>query len=254
MRVIWARHWCAPSGFGCSKGDDLARLTRIERLTQAERLASERQTRAERQAITRERLVEAASDLFRRDGYAITSIDRIAQAAGYTKGAVYSNFEDKEAIFLTAFGAEANENLGALLARIDEAPTREAVIEEVAQWANERSRHGGWAFPVLELARSLSPGPAGSDPATAPASVSASCSEHLEAIVRNGWRRLGEHLRARFPHGPSSPEMLGALLFEIAYAPALTFLPSPRAGDLVRLVLPGQLAGHPDGAPEDARP
>jgi AcrR family transcriptional regulator len=172
-------------------------LTRIERLTQAERLASERQTRAERQAITRERLVEAASDLFRRDGYAITSIDRIAQAAGYTKGAVYSNFEDKEAIF-SAFGAEANENLGAL-APDRQAPTREAVIEEVAQWANERSRHGGWSFPVLELARSLSPGPAGSDPATAPASVSASCSEHLEAIVRNGWRRLGEHCARASP-------------------------------------------------------
>ena len=40
--------------------------------------------------MTRERLLAAARELFRKQGYATTSIERIAEAAGYSKGAVYS--------------------------------------------------------------------------------------------------------------------------------------------------------------------
>lgn len=189
-----------------------------------------RMTRSESQAQTRQRLLQAASDLFRRDGYAITSVDRIAEAAGFTKGAVYSNFGGKEAIFLETLDADARENLAALLERLDGASSREAVIALVADWADERSRNGGWSLSVLEHARCA---PAGSP-----------CSQELERIVRYGWQGLGDYLRARFPDGSAGAEVLGALLFEIAYAPALTFLSSPTAGDLVRLILPAQL-GEP---------
>jgi AcrR family transcriptional regulator len=59
-----------------------------------------RLSRTESQQQTRARILEAARDCFTRAGYAGASVDMIAEAAGYSKGAVYSNFEGKEAIFL----------------------------------------------------------------------------------------------------------------------------------------------------------
>jgi AcrR family transcriptional regulator len=59
-----------------------------------------RLTRAEQQAMTRERLLGAAEQVFARHGYGGASIDLISAEAGYSKGAIYSNFESKEAVFL----------------------------------------------------------------------------------------------------------------------------------------------------------
>src|SRR5436190_12505743 len=57
-----------------------------------------RRTRAESQAHTRERLIHAAETLFANRGYHQTSVDRIAERAGLTRGAVYANFEGKEGL------------------------------------------------------------------------------------------------------------------------------------------------------------
>jgi len=57
-------------------------------------------TRAEQQAVTRERLLAAAERVIARHGYGGASIDLITAEAGYSKGAIYSNFESKEAVFL----------------------------------------------------------------------------------------------------------------------------------------------------------
>lgn len=50
--------------------------------------------------MTRERLLAAAEQVLARHGYGGASIDLITAAAGYSKGAIYSNFESKEAVFL----------------------------------------------------------------------------------------------------------------------------------------------------------
>lgn len=54
-----------------------------------------------RRADVRERLLRAALELFTRRGYDQTSLDQVAGAAGFTKGAVYSNFTSKDELFLT---------------------------------------------------------------------------------------------------------------------------------------------------------
>src|SRR6266568_6891513 len=56
----------------------------------------QRLTREEKKAQTRERLIEAAAKVFAEKGFAATSLDEVADTAGLTKGAVYSNFENKE--------------------------------------------------------------------------------------------------------------------------------------------------------------
>ena len=47
-------------------------------------------------------LTDIAIDCFARYGYHATSIDRIARAAGLTKGAVYYHFRDKEELLFEA--------------------------------------------------------------------------------------------------------------------------------------------------------
>jgi AcrR family transcriptional regulator len=59
-----------------------------------------RLTRAEQQAVTRERLLAAAERVIDRHGFGGASIDLITAEAGYSKGAIYSNFESKEEVFL----------------------------------------------------------------------------------------------------------------------------------------------------------
>src|SRR5436853_4965753 len=64
---------------------------------------SQRLLRAERKERTKSELVEAARAVFLRRGFHGASVEEIAEEAGYTKGAVYSNFDGKDALFLAAF-------------------------------------------------------------------------------------------------------------------------------------------------------
>lgn len=59
-----------------------------------------RLTRAEARARTREQLLAAATRVFARKGYAGASVEEIAESAGYSTGALYSNFASKQQLFL----------------------------------------------------------------------------------------------------------------------------------------------------------
>ncbi|WP_285747730.1 TetR family transcriptional regulator [Lentzea sp. NBRC 105346] len=73
-----------------------------------------RLTRAESQARTRELLSETAQRLFLRDGYHATSLEKIADAAGFSKGAVYSNFSGKDELCLIVLDALYAERIAAI--------------------------------------------------------------------------------------------------------------------------------------------
>lgn len=62
-----------------------------------------RETRAEKQARTRAELIATAAAVFARRGYEGASVEEIAEEAGYSHGAVYSNFEGKADLFLAVF-------------------------------------------------------------------------------------------------------------------------------------------------------
>jgi AcrR family transcriptional regulator len=65
--------------------------------------STRRLTRAQKQAQTRTRLVQSAADVFARRGFQAATIEEIAEHAGYSHGAVYSNFAGKEQLFLEVF-------------------------------------------------------------------------------------------------------------------------------------------------------
>lgn len=56
-----------------------------------------------RRQLTREHLLEAAAIVFARDGFHGATLDDVAATAGFTKGAVYSNFKSKDDLFLALF-------------------------------------------------------------------------------------------------------------------------------------------------------
>ncbi|WP_336204224.1 TetR/AcrR family transcriptional regulator [Nonomuraea sp. LPB2021202275-12-8] len=76
-----------------------------------------RRTQTERSDTTTALLTGAAQRLFGGNGYAATSIDAVAAAAGVTKGAVYHHFDGKQALFRAVFVGELEE-IAATLERV----------------------------------------------------------------------------------------------------------------------------------------
>jgi AcrR family transcriptional regulator len=104
----------------------------------------ERLSRPERKSQTRERLIDAAAAVFAERGFETATIDEVAAAAGYTKGAVYSNFASKTDLFIalierrievqTAEHARRFEgqDLEGAVQRLEDEPDREPEAER--QW------------------------------------------------------------------------------------------------------------------------
>ncbi|HEY5317564.1 MAG TPA: TetR/AcrR family transcriptional regulator [Solirubrobacteraceae bacterium] len=113
-------------------------------------MARTRLSRSERTALTRGELLEAAERLFYRDGYHGTTLEKIAEEAGYTKGAVYSAFESKADLFLTLVDAiieQRLEEIGALFARHPLGPSR--LTSLAGRPVEERAQR--WALLVIEF-------------------------------------------------------------------------------------------------------
>jgi AcrR family transcriptional regulator len=68
-----------------------------------------RRTQAERTEATTAALVDAARELFARDGYDATSLDAVAARTNMTKGAVYHHFDGKRQLFEAVFTREVEQ-------------------------------------------------------------------------------------------------------------------------------------------------
>ena len=93
-----------------------------------------RLSRAESKERTRRRLLKAASTVFHKHGYQGTSVEEIVAEAGYTVGALYSNFAGKDGLLL----ALLEQEIGAIVGRIAAAAgEEEAAIEKLRRGALE---------------------------------------------------------------------------------------------------------------------
>lgn len=80
----------------------------------------------------RRRLLAEAVRVFTERGYDDARIEDIAHAAGFTKGAVYSNFGGKQELFGAVLSQAADDELAVVSAEIDGAEDADAMIERVA--------------------------------------------------------------------------------------------------------------------------
>jgi AcrR family transcriptional regulator len=102
------------------------------------RPARRRLTRAEAREQTREELLDAAAHVFARKGFGGASVEEIAEAAGYTTGALYSNFDNKEQLFLELMSARRSRAVARRVTTItqilDEAPGDADPIEALSRF------------------------------------------------------------------------------------------------------------------------
>ncbi|GAA5080657.1 TetR/AcrR family transcriptional regulator [Nocardia iowensis] len=111
-----------------------------------------RLTRSESQARTRADLIATARDLFLADGYASTSLERVAEEAGYSKGAVYSNFRTKKELGLEVIElihATKFQEVTDLLAAGD---SFDEQLERFQEWAERTVGDVGWTMLEFEFA------------------------------------------------------------------------------------------------------
>ena len=109
-------------------------------------------SRAERQALTRESLIATARDMFLAVGYAATSLDRVALEAGFSKGAVYSNFAGKEELCMAVLDSIHEEQLGGVLSAFSKDTDLDGRIDAFVEWAREGLGRPRWTALEVEFA------------------------------------------------------------------------------------------------------
>ncbi len=109
----------------------------------------QRLTRAENQALTRARLLDAADEVFSDRGFFAASIQEIAERAGFSIGAVYSNFATKADLFLALFEEHIAAQLNEYISLVADAETVEEQARAPADhWMAFLQRRPSY-FPLL---------------------------------------------------------------------------------------------------------
>ena len=73
-----------------------------------------------RRDATRQRLLDAAAEVFAEVGLDAASVEAVCERAGFTRGAFYSNFETKDELFLELVRRVSEERIGAVRERVQE--------------------------------------------------------------------------------------------------------------------------------------
>ena len=105
-----------------------------------------------RRAMTREHLLEAAALIFARDGFHGASLDDIAATAGFTKGAVYSNFKSKEDLLLALMDRHMEQQFDEIVGSLDtEERTQEQQLPSIARTVIDHMWDDDWTMLWLEF-------------------------------------------------------------------------------------------------------
>jgi AcrR family transcriptional regulator len=111
--------------------------------------ATRRLTRDELKARTRARLIASARTVFARRGYHRASLEEIGEEAGYSTGAVYSNFKGKEDLFLAVLEEHIADRVHAVQRAVADAPTPEARLRAGADdWMRFLREDPDW-YPLF---------------------------------------------------------------------------------------------------------
>ena len=110
-----------------------------------------RLSRAERREQTRQELVSAAEACFVSRGFHASSVDEVAERAGYTKGAVYSNFASKEDLFFAVYERRVEQVLTEVVPDLRQLGPERAFDELAAGALHRRDPDDGWRAVFFEF-------------------------------------------------------------------------------------------------------
>ncbi|WP_285477277.1 TetR/AcrR family transcriptional regulator [Amycolatopsis sp. NBRC 101858] len=98
-------------------------------------MTGKRLTRAESRERTKDRLLAAAAELFAERGVNGTSVEQIADRAGYTRGAFYGNFEDKHELVVALLAQRRSQEA------VEVAALEGDVMARLKEWHAARAEH-----------------------------------------------------------------------------------------------------------------
>ncbi|ATQ30281.1 TetR family transcriptional regulator [Rhodococcus ruber] len=110
-----------------------------------------RQTRQQTQARTREELLATATEHFLDRGYAAASLEQIAEDAGYSKGAVYSNFRNKDELCFAVLDRIRAERMGEIAATLEAGASLDDVVAAFGAWAERTIGDRRWTLLEIEF-------------------------------------------------------------------------------------------------------
>jgi len=100
-------------------------------------MAQARLTRQEKKAATRQALLDSASSAVAERGFEGASIEEISERAGYSRGAFYSNFADKEECFLEVVNQRGGRHLQKIAAAFSDGDTTAERLLNGARYLDE---------------------------------------------------------------------------------------------------------------------
>ncbi len=114
----------------------------------------EKLTPKRRRQLTRQTLVEAAAEVFAKKGFHGASLEEIGEVAGFSRGAIYSNFGSKEELLFGVLEHYMDLELDAVIAAIEETGRPDPVTDAVAAtaaWETVQRLTSSWPTLALEL-------------------------------------------------------------------------------------------------------
>ena len=112
------------------------------------------QTLSKQQLRTQEtqaRLLNAAEEVFVRDGYEAAQLDEIAARAGRSKGAVYTHFKSKEDLFLALFEQRTRSYISGLMLDLSQCANRKQRREVFREFFVGLAADRTWPILTLEF-------------------------------------------------------------------------------------------------------
>lgn len=100
---------------------------------------------------TQARLLNAAEEIFVRDGYEAAQLDAIAARAGRSKGAVYTHFKSKEDLFLALFEHRTRTYIDKLVHSLEHCSNQRQSMAAFRQFFVELGEDTTWPILTLEF-------------------------------------------------------------------------------------------------------
>jgi AcrR family transcriptional regulator len=110
-----------------------------------------RLTRRESQQRTRVKLIESAEQVFVRAGFDAASVEQIAEEAGFSRGAFYSNFASKDELFLELLDKKRIETQSVMDGVFREKKDGNARFRAARRWYADQGEQRTWTVLKTEF-------------------------------------------------------------------------------------------------------
>jgi AcrR family transcriptional regulator len=177
-----------------------------------------RPTRAEKQIQTKSRLIDAATGVFARRGFRAATVEEIAEHAGYSHGAVYSNFAGKEELFLAVFERYMSQRVDEVARASEvEAPFPERARAAADQWMRRFGEDRETFLLHLEFMIHAARNP----------ELSKQLGQRMAALRLDIERRIAERAAERRASLPLSPAQIALIVRALGIGLAVEALNAP---------------------------